>query len=470
MHRLWLAFAALLAGPVVVAAATPEPTPRRNVLLLIADDLGLQLGCYGDRAAHTPHLDALARSGTRFTHAFASVSSCSPSRATILTGLPTHQCGQYGLAHGPHNAYSFRTVKSLPALLAPAGYRCGAIAKLHVQPRDVYPFDVEVSANGRNSLAIADAVRKFLQETGDKPFFLLVGFTDPHRSPKGFGNEQKYPAEVPARRFDPHTLPMPDHLPDSPEVRAELAEYYQSVTRLDDGVGRVLKALEDSGRDEQTLVIFLSDNGIPFPGAKTTLYDPGIRLPLIIRRPGQKPGQTCQALVSFTDIVPTVLDWCGVRPTFGKSAVPRGRSLLPILEQPDPSGWDEVYASHQFHEITMYYPMRMIRTRDHKLILNLAYPLEYPIAADIGQSATWQGVLKRGDGKLGRRELRAFLHRPRVELYDLRADPHETKNVAGDPRYGKVLEELMVKLTAWRTATEDPWLVSDRSPGPPPGP
>ena len=173
----------------------PLSRPRRRTSSSsIADDLGLQVGCYGDPVAKTPHIDALAKSGTRFTHAFASVASCSPSRATILTGLPTHACGQYGLAHATHNQHSFRNVRGLPALLAPAGYRSGVIAKLHVQPKEVFPFDVEIPGNGRNPVQIAAEARKFVAECGDKPFFLLVGFTDPHRAAKGFANEGKYPA------------------------------------------------------------------------------------------------------------------------------------------------------------------------------------------------------------------------------------------------------------------------------------
>jgi N-sulfoglucosamine sulfohydrolase len=458
MLRLLLSVALSLSLPVAVQAAP------KNVVLLIADDLGLQVGCYGDPVAKTPNIDALAKTGTRFTHAFASVASCSPSRATILTGMPTHMCGQYGLAHATHNAHSFRNVKGLPALLAPAGYRSGVIAKLHVQPKEVFPFDVEVQNNGRNPVAIANEVKKFVAETGDKPFFLLVGFTDPHRAAKGFANDGKYPPEVPAIKFDPKTVPVPYHLPDQPEVRAELAEYYQSVARLDDGVGRVLKVLDEAKKLDDTLVIFLSDNGIPFPGAKTTLYDAGVRLPLIVRKPSQK-GVVNTAMVSWTDITPTVLDWCGVKapePVGKKGVAPAGKSFLPILEQEKPEGWDVVYGSHQFHEITMYYPVRMVRTRTHKYLLNLAHPLEYPFASDLWGSAMWQGVLKRGDKMMGSREVKSFLYRPKEELYDLTADPHELKNLAADPAHAKTLADLRAKLAAWREKTNDPWLVKDR--------
>ncbi|HJZ54075.1 MAG TPA: sulfatase [Gemmataceae bacterium] len=441
-----------------LALALPAFAGPKNVVLLVADDLGMQVGCYGDPAAKTPNIDALAKSGTRFTHGFASVSSCSPSRASLLTGMPTHMSGQYGLAHADHNFHSFAKVKGLPALLGPAGVKSAVIAKLHVLPKEVYPFDAEMPGNGRNPVQVAEQARKFVADCGDKPFFLLVGFTDPHRAGKGFANDGKYPPSVPAVKFDPKTLPVPYHLPDTPEVRAELAEYYESVARMDHGVGLVLKVLEDAKKLDDTLVIFLSDNGIPFPGAKTTLYDAGVHLPLVIRRPGQKSGVVCSAMASWTDITPTILDWTGVKPP---ANLP-GHSLLPVLEQEKPEGWDVVYGSHQFHEVTMYYPMRMIRTRTHKYILNLANILEYPHASDLWGSETWQGILKRGDKMMGQKSVDAFLHRPKEELYDLTADPNELKNLAADPAQAKLLDEMRTKLAAWRKQTNDPWLIKDQ--------
>ena len=447
--------------PLLAAIATALPSAaaeRKNVLFIVADDLGLEVGCYGDKAARTPNIDALAAAGTRFTHAFASVSSCSPSRGTLLTGMPTHQCGQYGLAHATHNQHSFRAVKGLPALLNPAGYRTGVVAKLHVQPREVYPFTEEIADAGRNPVQVAAKARQFIANAGDKPFFLLVGFTDPHRAAKGFANTGKYPKEVPDKPFDPAALPVPYHLPDRPEVRAELAEYYQSVTRMDYGVGLLMKMLQDTKTADDTLVIFLSDNGIPFPGAKTTLYDAGVHLPLIVRKPGQKGGVTTAAMASWTDITPTVLDWAGV----AKPGALQGRSLLPVLERENPDGWDVVFGSHQFHEVTMYYPVRMVRTRTHKLLVNLAHALEYPHASDLWGSDTWQGVLSRGDRLMGRRPVADFLSRPPVELYDLTVDPDELKNLAADPSQTDRVKQLRTRLRDWQQATNDPWLIKEQ--------
>jgi N-sulfoglucosamine sulfohydrolase len=448
-------------GLIVITASYSLAAEPKNVLLIIADDLGMQAGCYGDTIAKTPHLDALAASGTRFTNGFASVASCSPSRATILTGMPTHMNGQYGLAHADHNFHSFPKTKSLPSYLNAAGYRTGAIAKLHVQPKEVYPFaEVIPGGGGRNPVAIANAARAFIMASGDKPFFLLAGFTDPHRAagPKNFANGQKYPATVPAERFDPASLPVPYHLPDTPEVRAELAEYYQSVTRLDHGIGLLLKLLNDTKKADNTLVIFISDNGIPFPGAKTTLYDSGVHLPLIVRKPGQKTGIVNDAMVSWTDLAPSILDWCGV-------PIPKtlpGKSFLPILETPQPAGWDAVYGSHQFHEVTMYYPMRMVRTRTHKLIVNLASNLEYPHASDLWGSDSWQGILRRKDTMMGQKSVAAFLRRPKEELYDLRSDPNELQNLASRLDMNDTIATLRKQLADWRTATNDPWLIKDK--------
>lgn len=452
MFRFPLAFA------VALSFAIPATAAPKNVVLLIADDLGMEVGCYGDALAHTPHIDALAKTGARFTHGFASVSSCSCSRASILTGMPTHMSGQYGLAHADHNFYSFRKMKGLPALLGPAGYRSGVIAKLHVQPKEVYPFDVEIPGAGRNPAQVAQQARQFIADCGETPFFLLVGFTDPHRAAKGFANDGKYPPDVPAVKFDPARLKLPYFIPDQSDARVDYADYYQSVARLDDGVGRVMKVLEDTHKLQDTLVIFLSDNGIPFPGAKTTLYDAGLNLPLIIRKPGQKGGVVSEALVCWTDVAPTILDWCGVKPP---ANLP-GKSMLPILEQEKPAGWDVVFASHQFHEITMYYPMRSVRTREYQYILNLAHELEYPHAGDLWGSDTWQGILKRKDTMLGERSLDAYLHRPKEELYELSSDPHELKNLAHDPARAKILGELRAQLADWRKRTNDPWLIKDR--------
>lgn len=454
MIRVFASAFAGLALCVVLSAVSPALGAPRNVVLMIGDDHGLQVGCYGDKVIRTPGMDRLAAAGTRFARAFAAVSSCSPSRSVMFTGQFNHTNGQYGLAHATHNFYCRPGVPSLPNLLAMAGYRTAIVGKHHVNPPKTFAF-AETLPGGQGARGLAEVACKFIARPHDKPFFLLVGFREPHRAQKGFGNPAKGTG---AEKFeyDPQEIPVPSWLPDTPETREDLADYYQAIGRLDEGIGMILDSLKETGQDQNTLVIYVSDNGPPWPGAKTTLYDPGIHLPLIVSAPDQKRrGVVSEAMVSFVDIAPTILAWARIEPPRGMF----GRPVLPILDEDKPTGWDVVYGSHSFHEVTMYYPMRMIRTRQYKYILNLAWPLEMPLASDLYDSITWQGVLKGGVTDYGRRSVQDLLHHPKEELYDLHKDPGETRNLAGEPAMKDVLERMRTELKAWQEKTDDPWLV-----------
>jgi N-sulfoglucosamine sulfohydrolase len=431
---------------------------ERNVLLIISDDQGRDIGAYGAQV-RTPNIDALATRGTLFTEAFAAVSSCSPSRSVIYSGLYAHTNGMYGLAHDVHNQHFMPWVKTLPELLKSAGYATALVGKKHILPDSALPFDAELApeqAGNRNVAFMASEMQRFLSGTHEKPFFIIVGFSDPHRAPQNFGNTQTWP-EVERKTYDANQLTVPPYLPPLPQVRQDLAQYYESVSRLDSGIGLLLDVIERSGKTDTTLVIYLSDNGAPFPRAKTTLYDSGIRLPLVISSPDQRRrGVRNEAMVSWIDIAPTILAWAGAQAA-PEYSLP-GRSLLPILEQVRPHDWDRIFASHNFHEINQYYPMRAIRTRAYKYIVNLAHELPFPIAGDIASSPSWQAVRTQKSPRLGELPLQAFLHRPQEELYDLKSDPNEMKNLASDPRYRSTLTNLRKDLDQLRRETRDPWL------------
>lgn len=434
---------------------------RRNVLLLIADDQGLDAGCYGTGIA-TPRIDALARGGTRFTQAYAAVSSCSPSRSVIYTGLYSHSNGMYGLAHDVHNQSLLDGSDTLPQMLKRAGYATALVGKKHVRPDSAFVYDAELAPERsgiRDVAFMADEALRFVRGV-DQPFFVTVAYSDPHRAPVNYGNDRKWPRVEPVL-YDPVRVPLPSHLPDLPEVRRDLSEYYQSVSRLDTGVGLLLDGLRDAGHADDTLVLYLSDNGRPFPGAKTNLYDPGLHLPLIVHAPGVTGGAVNDAMVSFIDIVPTILDW--TQAPKPKDALP-GRSLLPLLGKRGANGWDRICASHDFHEINQYYPMRSVRTRTHSYIVNLAHPLDYPIAGDVEGSPSWQAIRARPDIRLGRRTQAAYLNRPAEELYELNTDPNELNNLAGEARAAAVLAELRQQLFEFRRDTRDPWLAGQTSP------
>ena len=459
------AFAATSLATKTSAAARDK---RPNIVLIVTDDHGRgDLGCYGNPAIKAPNLDKLAAEGVHFTNAFCTTASCSASRSVILSGLYNHYNGQYGHQHAYHHFISFDRVRSLPVLLSQSGYRTVRIGKYHVAPDEVYQFDVALPGNGRNAGQMADNCREVISAQDERPFFLYFCTSDPHRGggkatnlphqPDRFGNrEEGYPG-VREVKYDPQDVMVPDFLPDTPECRAELAQYCQAVSRTDQGIGKLVDYLKSAGKYDNTVVIYISDNGIAFPGAKTTAYEPGLNLPCIVRTPwqGQK-GIACDALVNWADLTPTILDFAGATPGDYQF---HGRSFRSVLEREHAAGWDTTYASHTFHEITMYYPMRVVRERRFKLIWNIAHGLEYPFASDLWESATWQGTLRRGSKYYGKRTVDAYLHRPKFELYDLQNDPHEVKNLADDPQYKDKLDQMKAKLKAFQKQTKDPWIL-----------
>lgn len=496
----FLALTALLVTLLVPVLSAAE----RNILFIITDDQSPTLGCYGDPVASSPHVDRLARDGTLFTHAYATTASCSASRSVVMSGLHNHRNGQFGHAHSYHKFESFRDVisLSLPRALERAGYRTAQAGKYHVAPEEVFRFQHYLGSDGRNPVALAESCREFIQARDDRPFFLYYATSDPHRSgdvdktsplafkPNLFGN----PAAGESRPgvtevvFDPAKVPVPPFLPDTPEARAELAHYYQSCARVDQGVGRLLQMLEESGLLDKTLIVFTADHGMAFPGGKTTVYEAGLRVPFVVRDPYQEVrGVKSSARISHTDITPSLLDFAGAldrannAPRFpldadaywkGRPDLARdnrgvdpfrsyhGKSWLPILGQPAAVHHEFIFASHTFHEIQMYYPMRSLFDGRYKLIWNIAHGLPYPFASDLWAASTWQAQLQQGpDTPYGLMTVDAYIHRPAFELYDLSLSPFEQTNLAGDPHYVEVLEGLKRRLRQFQESTGDPWIL-----------
>jgi N-sulfoglucosamine sulfohydrolase len=381
----------------------------------------------------------------------------------ILSGKQNHANGQFGHQHMPANFHSYTSIQSLPALLKKDGYRVARAGKLHVQPDTVYTFDTvygqKLPGGGHNSVALADSVRPLLEEKSREPFFLYFCPVDPHRAGKGFGN-----AEIPGvdrMKFDPAKVTLPAFLPDTPAARAEWAEYLEAVNRLDQGVGRLLAMIEETGHRDDTLVIFTSDNGPPFHGAKCSHYEAGVRMPMLIRQPepDYQPGE-CSAMMTHADILPTILSFTGSpAPDPAKGYKLDGRSVFEWVKNPaNPDFVQSVFLSHTFHEIQMYYPMRTVTDGRYKLIHNLAWPLEVPSASDLYESATWQDVLKSKRDMFGARMTEEIRHRPEWELYDLQADPDESKNLAADPKFARIRTDFESRLKTFQTETKDPWL------------
>ena len=368
----------------------------------------------------------------------------------------------------------------------------GIIGKKHVGPDFIYPFafshteeNYPINQVGRNITLIKGLARDFLLKAkqNKKKFFLYIGFHDPHRcghtNPElgafceklgdGTSGHGVIPDWIPTV-YTPDEVVVPYFVQDTPAARADLAAQYKTISRLDQGVGILLEALKDFGFDKNTLIIYTSDNGIPFPNGRTNLYDSGMAEPMLISSPfaNQRWGQSTEAMVSLTDIVPTVLDWFDLPfpnyTLFGPNPVTlQGQSMLPLLEKEPSTGWDKVYASHNLHEITMYYPMRLIRTHDYKLIHNLNFKMPFMIDQDFYVSPTFQDLLNRtveGQPTHWYKTLDDYYYREQWELYHLKQDPKEMKNLASDPAYKNVLEELMTLLMTWQRDTNDPWICS----------
>lgn len=461
----------------------------KNVVLIIADDLGLMLGCYGLQAVQTPNLDRLAASGTMFTNAFASTASCSGSRSTIYTGLHTHQNGQYGLQQGWCHFQTLDHIETIPQVFNSLGYQTGIIGKVHVGPRQVYPWEwyaPSLSRDVRENAAEAGRFFDKAAQTG-RPFHLTIGLRDPHRdeSRGGFGNDEEDIRDIPVPDYQTSDVSIPPFLSDVVELRTELVEYYKSISRMDFGIGLFMQELEKRRLDQNTLVIFVSDNGAPFLNSKTTLYDAGVKLPLIIRQPSAAAfGVVNPNMVSLLDIFPTCIDWADAKgkvietENTSKSPARAGRSLQPILHEQNllaSTQWkQQVFGSHTFHEIQNYWPTRFLRQLQFKYHRNIAWRLDFPFATDLYTSLSWEGIRNAhvGDNNsnvvgdtpevmLGRRRLKNYIFRGPEELFDLENDPEELDNLAGDPRFKSQLKEMRAELEGWQHDTEDPWLFRD---------
>ncbi len=456
---------ALLLAPLAVLHAADALATKPNILFIVSEDNGPELGCYGDPYARTPNLDKLASEGVRFNRAFVAQAGCSQSRASFLTGLYPHQHGQIGLATWGFRMYREDT-PNLPRSLKAAGYRTGIIGKLHINPESAFPFDFhEITGANFNRKKLADYAKHALGfiTASDAPFFLSVNFPDAHdpwlRQVDGLPKSPQTGAEVKA---------MPYMGIDPPAMREMVANYYNSLARLDACVGELLTVLEKSGTADNTLVIYLGDHGADFLRGKRTCYEGGLRIPLILRWPGHTKPQVREELVSTVDLMPTILAAAGAAPVPDLA----GRALQTLLSE-SPADWrTHLFSEYHTHAaVANYHPQRAVRTDRFKLIENLLPDTVNPDYADTirklegdakDRGATdFKGCLPKAIAAASSEVRAAYAvmeKPPRYELYDLQADPYEFRNLAASPEHAATLAELTQALTRWRHDTHDPLL------------
>lgn len=434
----------LIASPFATADLAPT-RQKPNIILIIADDLGCEdSGPYGCKGVRTPNLDQMARDGMKFTQAFNTCSSCSPSRSSIITGRYPHNTGAEWL-HMPLPKEQVTFVEKLKE----AGYWTAQSGKWHLGPDIMDRFDL-VREDHLDKTGIkkdgsgCEMWELTLQERPkDKPFFLWLAAHDPHR-PYSEGT-----LAVPHR---PEDTMVPPYLPDVPPTRKDLAMYYDEIGRLDSYVGKVIEELKKEGILDNTVVFFITDNGRPFPRCKTSVYDSGIKSPLLVQWPARiQAGSECGSLVSSVDLAPTILELTGLPapPTF------QGKSFARLLEDPAQTIRDRIFAEHNWHDYAAY--ERSVRTNRFKYIHNFWPDLPDTPPADAVVGLTFQEMRRLRDaGELTPEQMNCFIKpRSEEELYDIVADPQELKNLAGNSEYATTLKELRGQLDEWRQDTKD---------------
>ncbi|CAM4372963.1 Arylsulfatase [Mycobacterium basiliense] len=411
---------------------------KDNVLIVHWHDLGRYLGVYGHRDVASPRLDQLAAEGILLTRAHATAPLCSPSRGSLFTGRYPQSNGLVGLAH---HGWEYRTgVRTLPQVLGEQGWYSALFGMQH---ETSYParlgFD-EFDVSNSYCDYVVDKVQDWLRSSGPalggQPFLLTAGFFETHRP---YPHERYEPADSAA-------VEVPDYLPDTPEVRQDLADFYGAITSADAAVGRILDALGETGLDASTWVVFVTDHGPAFPRAKSTLYEAGTGIAMIVRPPTRRSvaPRVYDELFSGVDLMPTLLDLLGV-------AIPadiEGLSHAHALIAPEVHGEpvrEHVYTTKTYHD--SFDPIRAVRTKEYSYIENYVPRPLLDLPWDIEESPSGLAVAPL-----------VTEPRPQRELYDLRADPTESTNLLTGDETGTlaaVATDLAVQLHDWRERTGD---------------
>ena len=455
----YIFYSMLMLQWVMVQHAAQQP----NILLIVSEDNGPELGCYGDPYARTPNLDRLADEGIRFNRAYVPQAGCSQSRASFLTGLYPHQHGQIGLATWGFRLYR-KDLPNLPRLLKANGYRTGLIGKLHINPSSVFDFDMHrISGANFQRKQLSDYARfaaDFMKQS-KVPFFLSVNFPDPHdpwiRQVNGLPKHPQTGKDVKA---------MPYLGIDPPEWREMIADYYNSISRMDTLVGNLLSALEVSGKARDTIVIYLGDHGADMFRAKRTSYEGGLRIPLLLRWPNHVKPQIREELVSTIDVMPTLLRAAGLH----AGATLPGRPLQPLFGGGKPVWRQQLFSEYHTHGALNFFPQRAVRDNRFKLIENLLHGEPHPdyeatlrkMTGEVKNSSPevvvdFQEVISNASDEV-RTAYGRMQKPPRYELYDLQNDPFEWHNLANLPKFRTKLRSLEKTLISWRKQTRDPLL------------
>lgn len=440
MNQFSFIFSLLFLLSSVFSCQGPLETHRPNFLWISVEDLGPRLGCYGDSLALTPNLDALAEEGALFDKAFTTAGVCAPSRSAIITGMYQNSIGTHHMrttheADGlptPYFAVPPPMVKTFTENLRAQGYYCTNNSKTD------YQFGVPVTVWDETSKSA-----HWRNRQKGQPFFAVFNLGITHES-------QVWPRPNRTLTTDPASVEIPPYYPDTTNVREDLARHYDNIATMDRQVGEILRQLDDDGLAESTVVFFFSDHGDGLPRAKRWLYDSGIRVPLIVRWPGKvNPGSVNGGLVSLVDLGPTLLSIAGV-------SIPGHMQGIPFLG-PKKRPRQYIFAARDRIDES-YDRVRAVRDQRFKLVRNFFPEKPYVLPVPYrDRGLIMQDLLQMEEaGQLkGPQQLWFSKTRPREELYDLHADPHEIRNLIDDPDYQDVASRLRGALEGWVKEVKD---------------
>jgi arylsulfatase len=438
-RRDFLAMTALagfgtLSGCASNTAKTQQKT-RPNIVLIIGDDISdADFGCYGHPNIRTPNVDKLAADGLRFTNAYLTTSQCSPTRCSLITGRYPHNTGAPELHMPlPEGQVMF------PALLKQSGYYTAAAGKWHMGKYAKSAFDRVAGGGAGGEERWLDCLQ---QRPKDKPFFMWFASSDAHRG---------WDDKIQAKRHTPEDVVFPPYLIDTPDARADMAKYYDEVQRLDRYTGYVVEELKKQSVLDNTMIIFMADNGRPFPRCKTRLYDSGIKTPFVIHWPNglKNNGTVSHSLVSTIDIAPTILELAGLR----SSKTFQGVSFTPLLADPKASTRKYVFAERNWHAQIAH--ERMVRHGDYLYIRN-AHP-QLPQICGLESQCPQKELREFAKaGKLTPAQMDPLLEpRPAEELFNVADDYHQINNIVADPKHRKELKKLRKLMDQWQKRTGD---------------
>ncbi len=445
----------LIASLLMWIGFTARGAEQPNVILFIADDISWNdYGCYGNEAARTPNIDALAKAGIRFDQAYLTASSCSPSRSSIITGRYPHNNGKAAELHQPISGH----LPWFPEDLRDAGYYTALSGKHHMKSTPAAPgqpdrpkaFDhVDGGRVPGDSSGSANWLKVTRERPKDRPFFFWFASYDAHR---GWDADRQWQADEYGPKHRPRDVVVPPFLSDDPKTRQDLASYYNEVTRFDHRIGVVVDELRRQGVLEDTLIFVMADNGRPFPRAKTRLHDSGMKTALVAHWPaGFRWSGVSDGLVSVIDLAPTILSLAGCE-------VPetmQGLSMRPLFQSADATIRRYAFSEHNWHDYEAF--GRSVRDGRYLFVLNKRPELAWQGPADSVRSDSHQQLRAlRERGKLSLAQADVFLApRPTVALYDTFDDPQQLVNLAGQSQHANVQSRLAKVMAEWMDATGD---------------